>query len=656
MSLSPAEAAIVELGLDPVIAHRTIFRDRHKNAEAPFHPDMIERWHSAKPNICEIAFRGSAKSSIGEEGVAIDSCYRRFKNALLLGSSFDLAAQRLHAIRRIFEKNRTIRQLFGDLRGQPWADDVLELSNGVVIRALGRGQALRGTKGEELRPDFVWADDIEDRISLSTRDGREKIQNWFMAEVLPALDVDGRVRITANDMAQDCLANRLEHPDSGFVVHRIPWEYRGPKGERVASWPSRFPLEKIDATRKQFYAMGRGAEYEAEYMCRSQSPETKPFKPDMFRIEVMNRSWQAVYSMTDPARTVSKTAATTARVVWSWIGNKLIVWDGTAKRMMPDEIVADLFATWEQWHCTEMGFEEDGLNEWARQSIRHEGVKRGILLPYRPIKAPKGKLDFIRGLQPFFVAREVVFAKPMPDLVEQFLSFPNGLIDFPNALAYALRMRPGAPIYDEFGQRNVVDGLRMAGDVPLYLALNASKAGLVTGVMVQSIGGAIRVLGAIVREGDAAVCLPEVVSEAETQFDRMVKLIGHPLQYNQYNNSGLVQAARRLQMPINRGAPESNGRAVIRDLIRRERNGIPMLSVSPEAHWAANGFAGGFARALVNGMLSEHPAEGVYRTLMEGLESFAGLTAARMPEDNEEEDESHFAVNPQGRRYRSALR
>jgi hypothetical protein len=60
----------------------------------------------------------------------------------------------------------------------------------------------------------------------------------------------------------------------------------------------------------------------------------------------------------------------------------------------------------------------------------------------------RGKIDFIRSLQPFFQAREVTFCKALPELESQFRSFPKGAIDGPNALAYALKMRPGLVIYD----------------------------------------------------------------------------------------------------------------------------------------------------------------------------------------------------------------
>src|SRR6202035_1205664 len=126
-----------------------------------------------------------------------------------------------------------------------------------------------------------------------------------------------------------------------------------------------------------------------------------------------------------------------------------------------------------------------------------------------PMQAPKGKIPFIEGLQPFFLAGEVGFAKDLPVLVQQFLSFPTGRIDAPNALAYALRMRPGLVVYDDFNSRNVSDELNIRSRVPIFLCLNAAF-GVTTAVAVQVVDGALHVLADYVREGDPGTVLSAI--------------------------------------------------------------------------------------------------------------------------------------------------
>lgn len=649
----PGETALLKLSANRRLAHQVLFRHRHPNATPEFHGEIIDDFHGPERNVCTIAFRGSAKSTLAEEGLVIKACYREIQHALIVGASYDKAAERLHAIRRQFEKNDALRTLFGDLRGQPWGDDKIELSTGITLQAMGRGQAIRGTKNEDIRPDFILADDIEDAESVRTPEGREKVQAWFFAELLPSGDEPTlRVRMLANDMHPECLANRLKLPGSGFVVRVYPWEYIDAEGARSATWADRYSLETIDKKKRQLYSLGRGAEYEKEYMCHSESPADKPFKQEMFRTEAQVRTWQAVYAMFDPARTVSRTSATTGYACWSWIANRLVVWDAWAKMLLPDQIITEMFTVDEEFRPVSIGVEEDGLNEFLMQPIRQEQVRRGVTLPVKAMRAPKGKMDFIRGLQPFFNAREIWFAKPLPELQAQLLSFPTGRIDAPNALAYALKMRPGAPIYDDFTSLSVGDALAPAPGRPAWLCLNATPA-ITTAMLVQLVDGAVRIYADWVREGEPAAILPDIIKEASLAAGRAVQLVAGPHHYDRYTNSGLVQAVRRIPMELRRGVGPELGRPELRALLRRQTRGMPALMCSSGARWTLNGFAGGYCRAMLKqGILADYAEEGVYRTLLEGLESFAGLLALGSPD--EDRDDVNYATAANGRRYISA--
>jgi|SRR5579864_483861 len=640
---------------DRRLAHRELFGHRHKNETPEFHARIIDGFHSHDPMRCTIAFRGSAKSTIAEEGMLLMVGFREFHTGLILGASLPLAIQRLHAIRREIEKNTKLKALFGDLRGQPWTDDKLEFSNGVSIIAMGKGQALRGSKDEIFRPDFVLADDIEDRESVRTPEGREKIQTWFLGEVLPAMDPEGRCRVLANILDPECLAEKLKNPDSGFIVETYPWEYKDPEtGGRRATWPNRFPLDAIDAKQKSLFALGRAREYMMEYMCVAVSEREKPFRNDMRRVEPRVKLWEATYVMYDPARTVGSQSATTGRAVWSWIGPRLIVWDLWAKKLLPNEIIEDMLRVNDQYNPVKLGFEADGLNEWALQPIRVEQVRRGILLPLVPVKAPAGKIDFIKALQIYFTAREVWFCQDFNEAWAQFLSFPAGNIDAPNALAYALhpKMKPGIPIYEDWNVVNVAEMVEVNHSRPAWLAVNATGT-LTTGVLAQTYEGNFRVIADWVREGDPGAVLADIVREADAEAGRVVRVVAGPLHFDRYNNVGLAAAARRVPVDVRRGSAEDQGRAEIRQMLRRQVRGVPALLVSSEARWTLNSFSGGYCRAVAkSGQLSDFAEEGNHRVLMEGLESFAGLLRTGATDDDD--DARLNAETASGVRYHSA--
>jgi hypothetical protein len=411
-------------------------------------------------------------------------------------------------------------------------------------------------------------------------------------------------------------------------------------------------LAEIDAIQDRYKSLGMLREYNMEYMCKAEVMEEKSFKSEMFRSEPMLRTWQAVYTMTDPARSIGAKSATTGWAAWSWMANKLVIWEAGAKKLLPDEIVQLQFDLDARYQPALMGIEEDGLNEFLMQPIRHEQVKRGSLLPIKAMKAPKGKLDFIRALQPFFNAREVIFANDCSDLRSQLLSFPTGAIDAPNALAYALTLRPGAPMFEDFGNRNIAEGLRCLGSRTNWLAVNAA-GGHTAAVLLQCFDGYLHIVADWLREGEPGQVLTSILKEANTEAGGKFRIVIPPQHFDRYTSIGLKQAITSIPMEAWKGLDPVAGNNIIRQMLRSEVRSLPAIQINSEARWTLNGFAGGYARVLnKQGGLAEFAEEGPYRTLMEAIASFMALQ--RIGAD-EEDEEPRYAFTKSGIRYRSAL-
>ncbi len=648
----PREAVILKLGKNRVLAHQTLFGHRHPSETPPFHLELIDLWHSSLPKVLLMAFRGGAKSTLSEEAILVEACLRQFKNGVILGESETRATERLRAIKHEIEHNPYIEELFGNLVGPVWTETRVILANGVIIQAYGRGQSLRGVKHLDQRPDRLFVDDLEDAEAVLTPEARQKWLQWFFSVVVPAMAPEARIRIAGTPLNPEALLMKLS-VDQDWETRTYPIEYKDAHtGARLATWESRFPLSEIDKIRASFERQGLATQYAQEYMCQSEDPTQKPFKPEMFRVEPRVRAWEAVYAMFDPARTVKTTSASTGVAVWSWIANRLIIWDSYARLWKPDEIIGDMFRVGEQYQPVIVGIEEDGLNEFILQPLRHEQVRRGAALPVRPVRAPKGKLDFIRGLQPFFNAREVIFDKELPDLVQQLLSFPTGRIDAPNALAYALTLRPGSIIYDGFSVQNIFEDIEPVPGVTCYLAVNVS-AYATTGVLVQYVDGALHVIADWAREGDPGLTLEPIVQEASIEAGVSVKLVAPEEHFDNYDTLGLRAAAASVPVTMKKGGSVGIGREQIRDLTGKQTKGLPALKVGTNARWTLNAFAGGYAREITRkGILSDFAQEGVYRTLMEGLESFASLM--RYVDRDVRDGVPNYKVTPDGRRYISA--
>src|SRR5215467_9581974 len=589
--LTDKERMLIEIGANPYFAHELLFAHRHPDETPPFHYEIIRDLHGTDERCLFLAFRGAAKSTRAEEYICLGACLRRFRNFIIIGESATRACERLAAIKHEIDFNEYITFLFGNLHGDVWNEDKIVLTNGVVIQAFGRGQSLRGTKHDDVRPDACLIDDLEDEESVATPEGRDKVQRWVMRTLLPALSPNATVRMLANLLDPDCLAARLRRTGV-WTVRVYPWEFIAADGVRQASWPARFPLAHIDRVRTEYIRSGMLNEYMQEFMVQAMDPSARTFTTILLAQatpqQIKVRSWEPTYAVYDPARTVKSSSAHTGKVVFSWVGNTLIVWEADGQLWLPDQIISDIFQVAETYQPIKIGVEKDGLEEFLLQPLRAEMTRRHSIIPVEPLRAPAGKLAFIRSLQPFFMSGEIVFAKDLPVLREQLLSFPTGRIDVPNALAYALRMRPGVPVYDNFGFKNVQDDLPGVRSAPYYLAVGATRQCTAV-ILVQVDKGVVRVLWDTVRDTDPGLALADLAATArlETAGQPLTVYAG-PEHWRPLDTIGLNPAARRAQVRLSMGGSVTSGREELRRRIDALSHNAPALQVSTRARWTLN--------------------------------------------------------------------
>lgn len=645
------DAVIIELGRNPRLAHASLFRHRHPQATPDAHYEAIDLWHSVSQFVLLMAFRGFAKSTIFEEGATVEACFGQFKNAIILGASETRAVERLASIRHEIETNPFITELFGNLVGPTWGEKKIVLTNGVCLQAYGRGQSLRGAKHLSWRPDRAFGDDMEDEESVATPEARAKFKAWVLKVVMPSLDPSCRFRIAGTPLdPQAFLVFLARNPD--WLTRVFPIEYIDKEtGERRATWKARFPLEAIDRLRRQYENMGAMQEYMQEYMCQASDPESRAFTTDMFKVEPTVRTWHPVRAFYDPARTVKKRSNKTGVAIFSAINNRTMVWDAYGKLWKPDEIIADMFRVHDAYNPTEIGVEINSLNEFILQPLRHEMLRRGCVLPIKAMNAPKGKQDFIKSMQPFFKAGEVIFAQDLPALTNQLLSFPTGEDDIINALAYRWKMG-GVPIYEDFSVQNIVEAMPVVQREPMHLALNATQQ-FTTAVGIQFVNGQTRIVGDWIREGDPGTHLRTILQQATLDTGCKLQFCAGPQHFTTHDGVGLLAAARKVPIEIKMAGADFEGRESLRQMMRLIKQGAPPLQVSSAARWTLNGFLGGYCRLVTKaGVLSDFAEENGYKVLMEGLESFATLLQPGLMIT--ERDDVRYETTNDGRRYISA--
>jgi hypothetical protein len=643
-----------EFRADRLLAHRTLFAHRHAVEGALFHAELIGDFWSDAPRLVTMGFRGCAKSTLLEEGVALAACEGTFRNCIIIGASESRAKDRISAISRELLMNELVVGLYGQQEGNTWTQTELILASQRRILSLGRDQDIRGIKYLDWRPDLVIVDDFEDKDNVQTPEGRRKTMRWFLAELLPACDPHRKVRVYGTPMDAESVLMRLKK-EAEWPTKVFPIVYRDEAGVESPSWPARYPLSWIEDERKTYVVLGEVGIWEREMMCNAEADITRTFRPEWIRVEPQVRTWQAVWAMVDPARSMGRGAAMTGFVVWSWVQNRLIVWEDRTGFKRPDEIIEEIFEVDAKYSPVAIGVEIDGLHEFIEQPLRHEQVKRSRYVPIVEMRAPtrsgRGNVgtgvkdDFISSLQPFFRAGEVVFAIEMPELRRQLLGFPTGRKDGPNALAYAPIMRPGIPVYDGLvPAEHIAERIINDTNDSLWLAVNATGAHTAA-VLIQPSGGRLSILADWVREGDPGATVQDIIREASLESRAWLRVAAPLPHFDQWNNFGLVQALKAIPIEVTRGGDVQRGRDHLRKEMGRLTRGTPAFRIDSRARWTLNALAGGYARRPG----ANEPEPGVYRTLMEGVESFLGMM--NRPTENETPGPGH-AFTPDGRMYR----
>ncbi len=203
-------------------------------------------------------FRGSGKSTIVSLSYAlwaILGCQQKHL-VVLVAKTQEQAKRLLDAIKRELETNKLLQVDFGKIHEEstPWNSTALTFNDqNAQITAISIDQAMRGMRFQNYRPDLIILDDIEDSASVRTLESRDRLQEWFDKDLLPAGDTNTRVILLGNNLHPDSLPNRIidrvQNRQFDAKVIRCPLvDENG-----ICAWPGKFPTkESLEALRKLY--------------------------------------------------------------------------------------------------------------------------------------------------------------------------------------------------------------------------------------------------------------------------------------------------------------------------------------------------------------------------------------------------------------------
>jgi predicted phage terminase large subunit-like protein len=381
---------------------------------------------------------------------------------MLASASYDKAAGLLGDIQAELMENQLYKEDFGEQFSLgDWQDGHFSTSDGVGFWAFGRGQSPRGTRNAAKRPNYGVIDDIDDAKIVKNDELVGEAVDWILGDFFGALSILGaRLVVAGNRIHKKAILSHLvgdvepDDPKREGVTHIKVFAIEDEKhnesnvsapGARPA-WKERYTLEVLN---QKMIKMGyRNAMRE---FFHKHIPKGKVFKPEdlPWWMPLKYHQYDELITYNDPSFKDTKKNDFKAIVLVGRKGTKYTILDCFVRQAKVTDMVASHYDMHESVgdlvcrHYMEANFMQDTLLD----GYEEEGKERGYQMPIRPDKRKKpDKFARIENLLPLFSRGMVGFneeKKKNPDmqvLREQFLGFPNGHDDGPDAVEGAISL------------------------------------------------------------------------------------------------------------------------------------------------------------------------------------------------------------------------
>lgn len=252
-----------------------------------FHREMIE-WQQANDEGLLLAFRGAAKTIYCNTAYCIWAILKNPNVAILLAADAAGQAQTfLRDIKGHFERNETLREIFGDYvtNAQKWAENEIIVNKRTKIRkestitCIGTETVLPGRHF-----DIIIGDDLVTEDNARTEPQREKLKTFFYKTLMPCLSPRmtcggcwegerGRLYVIGTRYHENDLYGWLQLHDYENSTKII-----GVLDENDQSvWEEMFPTTRLHKIRA-----GHLGVFETQYMCVAGKMLGGIFNPDHF--------------------------------------------------------------------------------------------------------------------------------------------------------------------------------------------------------------------------------------------------------------------------------------------------------------------------------------------------------------------------------------
>lgn len=469
--------------------HHSMFKDAE---------NMILRFDNLHNKFVRAAPRGHGKSRIISVVFPIWLIvfgYR--KNILIISDTFEQAKEFIQTIKDELEDNERLKKDFGLLKGdKTWASDKIITRNNIQVFAKSSGQSLRGSSYNNVRPEVVILDDLENDEAVETENQRKKLYDWFMKVLMPIGNPRTVFLYVGSVLHYEALLYKVL-TDSKFnnwnraiykAVNRFSdsprwteWEQifndlSDPNAAQNASdyfkehreemmdgvdimWDGRnFGLfehlncsyeEKMRLSRENWYQdlmilkMQDDEAFNSEYQNNPMTEASRVFKDAWIKNNYYEPNelpkMKQIYAAVDLSMGKSRTSDYSAIIiVGRGVDNYFYVLEADVERRTPDIIINDILLYLDKYNGRLDGFivEENVFQEFFSKTLQQTALDMGLYVNWIATRSTSNdnKGTRIRSLAPKIKQGYIKFNKTHHALENQLKNFPKDHDDAPDCL------------------------------------------------------------------------------------------------------------------------------------------------------------------------------------------------------------------------------
>jgi hypothetical protein len=400
--------------------------------------------------------RGFAKTTLLNVVNIYDIVYKECNFPLYISKTSKHAAKQLRTVAKHLGGNARLKTVFGNLKpeqrnedGLKWSesDGIIQMTNGVMLGALGSQGQVRGNAEDAQRPDRLNIDDLEDKENTKTDDRRFDTREWFFADLIPSLpklDETATATMLCNAVHSDSLGFHLMIDPKWTVIKFGAYDRQGD-----LLWETLWSEDDLETEKASYALQGQLSTYYLEYFNEIRSGEDAKFQLDMFsivpRAPAPTEIWKAI--AIDPAISEKKEADFCSfAVVEAYEGGIIHVRDVYARKgMSPQEQIDKYFELIKKHQMQpkdKYGVESIAYQAALIHLLRADMFRRQTYFEITPIThGAQRKTERVEGiLQPRYANGFITHQMLFSELQTQLLDWPKGKKDVPDVVAMAVSL------------------------------------------------------------------------------------------------------------------------------------------------------------------------------------------------------------------------